>query len=273
MLISKIKKGFTLIELLVVITIISILAIWSYQIYDNQKAKARDSARVTAMSDLKWALETFTIQWYMSPPLNQHYLVAHWAMTTLPVDPDTAKLYQYNVDLRWYTVEHPKQAWANWKFLLATNTMVSSEWTKYIDIDTSQIPDTWNITSYTASWTDIKNLTHYNWYIIMWAWDANLLSDSWNSNYVSQNKHTKMNGNTSLDKCSNEILTLQSWYNPDLTKNSNSSDKQKAIAFSNSTNAKWGACLISLIWTPWGIISDVTKWYWPFENDFITKFK
>lgn len=53
------QKGFTLVELLVVVAIIGILATIAFLYLPLARAKARDAKRLSAMSDLKNALELY----------------------------------------------------------------------------------------------------------------------------------------------------------------------------------------------------------------------
>lgn len=99
----KYKKGFTLVELLVVIAIIGILATLLLLQYNVAKAKGRDIARVTNVSQIRTALELYfedtgyypqKIDDSTAPPCCSKYMAAG----AMPTDPSSQNPYAYGVD-------------------------------------------------------------------------------------------------------------------------------------------------------------------------------
>jgi general secretion pathway protein G len=103
------ERGFTLVELLVVIAIIGILATLVLLQLSTARAKARDTQRITGVSQIRDAVE----QYYDD---NGSYPVAITAatlgtyLTRIPTDPSTGAAYGYEWDPAASPVRY--QVWA-----------------------------------------------------------------------------------------------------------------------------------------------------------------
>jgi len=109
------KKWFTLVELLVVMTIIWILStIWILW-FLKYIEWARDTKRVSDVTEIDKAVTTFNTKGYKPTHL--------WLMLddfkVYPTDPDNWLWYQYNVNTKWSS---PKLKKASWKgYVICTN--------------------------------------------------------------------------------------------------------------------------------------------------------
>lgn len=90
------NKAFTLIELLVVITIIGILATWAVVIYQSQIQKWRDATRISALENLRSAIEQYYQDASEYPAANVNFSTGTsiWVkkyLDRLPTDPKSGQ--------------------------------------------------------------------------------------------------------------------------------------------------------------------------------------
>ena len=90
------NKGFTLVELLVVIAIIGILATLVLLQLGSARAKARDTQRITAVNQIRSAVEQYYEDNGAYPAgITSVLLSKYFSNGTVPVDPGTAVAYNY----------------------------------------------------------------------------------------------------------------------------------------------------------------------------------
>lgn len=90
------KRGFTLVELLVVIAIIGILATLILLQLGGARARARDTQRISHITQLQGALELYWEDFGMYPAaLTDANLPQYFQGTTIPKDPITGQDYGY----------------------------------------------------------------------------------------------------------------------------------------------------------------------------------
>lgn len=85
------RKGFTLIELLVVMTIVAILMIIGFALYESAQSAARDTKRRSDMDSIASALE----QNYNAFAHTYSALSSTWFQSGIPTDPNNTGTYVY----------------------------------------------------------------------------------------------------------------------------------------------------------------------------------
>ncbi len=102
---SRKDKGFTLVELLVVIAIIGILATLVLLQLGSARAKARDTQRITAVNQIKSAVEQYYDDNAQYPAtLADASFLKFFSNGKAPVDPSTGTAYYYCVNELQYQV-------------------------------------------------------------------------------------------------------------------------------------------------------------------------
>lgn len=84
--ISKLVCGFTLIEIVVVIGIMAVLTVIIYASFNNTKAQSRDQERITNISSIQLALETYYNQKHQYPT-SLNLLVDNKYLSSIPNPP------------------------------------------------------------------------------------------------------------------------------------------------------------------------------------------
>lgn len=209
---------------------------------DSYKWRAYDATRLTDINDLSMALQSyFTDKWYY--PLNQYALVAEEYLTSLPVDPENWKLYQYNLDMRNLTENNGQ--------------INKSSVSQYIVSSNKQLFDKSNEENYDSErfkkeWENYKppvdNLKYYNWYYIIWDWNASLLTDNGKEPLYSENSpSSKKVIDISLpEKCDKQLET----YKGDISEFSNllMDDSSENRVKTYGKDIPWSACIINIVW-------------------------
>lgn len=93
---SRYSSGFTLVELLVVIAIIGILATLVLLQLGSARAKARDTQRITAVNQIRSAVEQYYEDTGAYPAdIADATLTKYFSNGKTPIDPSTSKPYNY----------------------------------------------------------------------------------------------------------------------------------------------------------------------------------
>jgi len=187
------KHGFTLIELIVVITIIAILAtlgIWALQKYLSD---ARDTKRISDITEIEKALVTSNSKWYKPVSLGQ---IAD-EFKEYPTDPDNGYGYQYNVNSKGASSRYRNTSWKG--FVVCTNRPLEGfssqdgdllpDYLDDVEIDDRSRFISWKLRN-TVSWTrtDI-GMNEVMWYYCSWETDdfSSLVAWGWDNSHGTAN--------------------------------------------------------------------------------------
>lgn len=165
-----IKRAFTLVELIVVITILSILWTIAFISLQSYSSSARDSVRVSDISNIEKSFELFHIESWKYPLPTSWYEVTYWSwkvwtqwlmwetttknidkLDKIPLDPLTWKEYTYSL---LNNRQEYELAWiVEWEALsLNVTEETYAEWETEINAFVSWNYN-WELTNVSKSWT------------------------------------------------------------------------------------------------------------------------
>ncbi len=87
-------RGFTLVEIIVVVAVIGLLSLVVFASFEDSRQKARDTARIADLEQIKAALQVYGATYKEYPDLLDD-LVTAGLFTTIPTDPINEDVYVY----------------------------------------------------------------------------------------------------------------------------------------------------------------------------------
>lgn len=172
------KVAFSLIELLVVITIMWILAVWGTTVYNSQIQKARDSNRITDVTNLQSAIEQFYQDKASYPKWGKDWINPD-SFSIISIMPNLVMDPKFNEPCAWkwnqtsvcwyiYTVDKSASWIANWAY--EVSTAFENDWN--LESRAANVKDWWNddLRLELWLWIDTLNTTATSWVNLTSAW-------------------------------------------------------------------------------------------------------